>query len=51
MGELLLVFIIPSLGGLDGCFQKIGVPKMDGENNGNPIEMYDLGGWVPLFLG
>ena len=29
-------------------FPKIGVPKMDGENNGNPIKIDDLG--VPLFL-
>ena len=32
-----------------GCFQKLGYPKMDGENNGKPYEqMDDLG--VPLFL-
>ena len=30
-----------------GCFQKSGYPKMDGENNGKPIKMDDLG--VPLF--
>ena len=30
-----------------GCFQKLGYPKMDGENNGKPYEQMDE---VPLFL-
>ena len=35
-------------GGPFGCFQKLGYPKMDGETNGKPIKMDDLG--IPLFL-
>ncbi len=32
------------------CFQKLGHPKMDGENNGKPYEqMDDLGGKNPYF--
>ena len=33
-----------------GCFQKIGYPKMDGENNGQPyFLMDDLGGKPTIF--
>ena len=31
-------------------FPKIGVPKMDGENNGKPYEQMDDLGVFPLFL-